>query len=67
MKSQLRPAAESDRETLVDQAVRDGRDVTLAVAAVNTRARRLYERLGFTPVGSDGPLIHATFFARPFG
>jgi ribosomal protein S18 acetylase RimI-like enzyme len=42
---------------LLEQAVRDGLDVTLSVVGVNTRARRLYERLGFVVVGSEGPLI----------
>lgn len=55
-------------EKVVDRAVRDGRDVTLAVAATNTRASRLYERLGFKPTGSDGPLVLMRYapVARPF-
>jgi ribosomal protein S18 acetylase RimI-like enzyme len=42
---------------LLEQAVRDGLDVTLSVVVANTRARRLYERLGFVVVDSEGPFI----------
>ena len=42
---------------LLEQAVRDDLDVTLSVVGVNTRARRLYERLGFVVAGSEGPFI----------
>jgi ribosomal protein S18 acetylase RimI-like enzyme len=37
---------------LVDEADRDGRDITLTVEATNP-ARRLYERLGFVAVDAD--------------
>lgn len=42
---------------LIDQAGRDGVDLTLSVAAANTRARLLYERLGFEVIGVDTPFI----------
>jgi ribosomal protein S18 acetylase RimI-like enzyme len=49
---------------LLAEAARDGRPVRLHVARDN-RARRLYERLGFTPAADDG--IYLLMECRPRG
>jgi ribosomal protein S18 acetylase RimI-like enzyme len=48
---------------LLEEAGRDGHDLTLSVVAANTRARRFYERLGFEVVGLNKPFIRIRYRA----
>ncbi len=43
---------------VIDDAFAAGRDVELDVLAANPRARRLYERMGFSVVGRDDVRLH---------
>lgn len=44
-------------ESVINQAARDGLDVTLSIVDANTRARSLYERLGFEVTVVEGPFL----------
>jgi histidinol-phosphate phosphatase family protein len=44
-------------KSVIDRAARDGFDVTLSIVDANTRARRLYERLGFEVTVVEGPFL----------
>lgn len=47
--------------TLIQRASGQNSALILWVARNNERARRLYERLGFTVVGQDGPLTQMRY------
>lgn len=47
-----------------EQAVREGRDVALAVRKDNGRARRLYAALGFAPEGEDAVSLQLRWRAQ---
>jgi ribosomal protein S18 acetylase RimI-like enzyme len=48
-------------QSVIDTARAQQATVTLAVAEPNSRARRLYERLGFRAVGRDGLLTRMRY------
>lgn len=50
---------------VMEDAARRGRGVALSVFVPNERARRLYERLGFTAVAMNGPYLAMRWRTSP--
>jgi ribosomal protein S18 acetylase RimI-like enzyme len=48
-------------ERVIDDAVRQGLAVTLSVVPANSRAKRLYERIGFRVTGVDEPFLRMRY------